>query len=269
MKHGTTSTFCSTLRSSLRIFTDWTVPVGGLVATVFWYRFLKPSLDLKKYDFKVAAIIPETHDVNSVIISGKNLARLRALAGQFVIVRFFDKGFWWEAHPFSLSEMPKGDRLRLSIKAVGDFTQKIPSLRVGTPVRVEGPLGRFTVDRARREKILLIAGGIGITPLRSLFEQFAQMQKDVELIYAARSDQDFALKNELDSLSQLHARVHYVPGDKMGQLMPEMIKSLVSDVADRSVYLCGPPPMMKAVRQQLESLGVPRKHIMYEKFQLG
>ena len=241
---------------------------------VLYYRLTRPIILFKRHEFRVKRIEKETHNVHSVTITGKNLERFKARAGQFIIVRFLAKGFWWEAHPFSFSEMPSGQRLRITPKAVGDFTKKIPTLPVGTKIIVEGPLGRFTADRAPRGKILLIAGGIGITPLRSLFEEFVRQGREVSLIYAAQTEQDFALKDELNqirSTSDVHqiAKIHYMPENKIGRLTPELIKQAVPDVAQRFVYLCGPPPMMKAVREQLESLGVPKKSVLYEKFQLG
>jgi predicted ferric reductase len=249
--------------------TYWEILFYGTIANVIWYRFLAPLWRSWRHGFHIEAIVPETHNVTSVIIGGKNIDQLKARAGQFVIVRFLVRGWWWESHPFSLSEMPSGKRLRLSIKNVGDYTSTISRLPVGTNIILEGPLGRFTADRAIKSKVLLIAGGIGITPLRSLFEEFAKAGRTVDLIYAAQSEQDFALKRELDALANSSAHVHYIPQDIMGRLTPEIIKASVPDVADRDVFLCGPPPMMKAVRQQLESAGVPKQHVMYEKFQLG
>jgi len=73
-----------------------------------------------------------------------------------------------EAHPFSMSRRPDGTRLRLTIKAVGDFTRRIPGLKPGVRVLIDGPHGIFTARRSSSQKILMIAGGIGITPIRSL-----------------------------------------------------------------------------------------------------
>ncbi len=239
----------------------WKILFYATFINIIYYRFIKPTYRSLRYGFRVDGLKMKTGDVCSVYITGRNLEKLRASAGQFVIVRFLAKDFLWEAHPFSLSEMPNGRRLRLSIKASGDFTKKIPTLPIDTKILLEGPLGRFTADRAQNNKVLLIAGGIGITPLRALFEEFTIKGTDVKLIYAARSIQDFALKDELDKLG----KVFYTTE----RLTPGFIKNNVHDVISRFIYLCGPPPMIQIVREQLTSIGVPSHSILYEKFQFG
>lgn len=249
----------------------WQILFWGTLAMMLWYRFLTPVRRYYRHRFVVERTMSETHDVTSVIITGRDIAELHARAGQFIIVRFLVRGWWWEAHPFSLSEMPDGTRLRMTIKAVGDFTRRIPALVPGTPVLIEGPLGRLTLDRAHHRGVVLIAGGIGITPLRALFEQCIQEHRPVTLLYAARSKTDFALRHELDALASEHADalVHYIPSDEMGYMTAAMVQEYVPDITQRSVFLCGPPPMMKVVRSVLATLGVHRKNIFFEKFQLG
>ena len=246
-----------TMQGAFRMY--WQVLFYGVFALVLWYRFITPTWRSWRSGFRVERIEQETHDVVSIYIKGN----LHARAGQFVIVRFLARGFWYEAHPFTVSKIMEG-HLRITPKAVGDFTSKLPNLPIGTPVLVEGPLGRFCPDRAGEKPVLLIAGGIGVTPLRTLFEEFP----DAKFIYTARSDQDFALKNELDEIaSRLPAgrQVDYTTE----RLTPEYITTVAPDVANRFVYLCGPPPMMAAVREMLKSLGVPKKNILYERFALG
>lgn len=247
----------------------WQVLFYGVLATVAWYRFMRPVVAFLRYGFRVTAVQPETSNTTSVVIEGRGLDRLHARAGQFVMVRFLARGFWWQSHPFSLSEIPDGTRLRLTIKAVGDYTRTIPQLPLGTRVLLEGPLGRFTRDRTNHDRIVLIAGGIGITPLRGLFEEFAREGRVVDLIYAARSASDFALNDELQAVASATARIHLMPEDRMGRFTPERIVRAVPDVATRFIYLCGPPLMMQSVREQLIHLGVPRSNILSENFQLG
>ena len=249
--------------------TYWWILFLATLANVLYYRFARPMLNLWRHQFRVGQIKKENENVLSIVINGKNLDRLKAYAGQFILVRFLAKNFYWEEHPFSLSEKPIGERFRITVKAVGDFTSKLATLPLGSRVFVEGPLGRFTADRAGKKKILLIAGGIGITPLRGLFEQFKTDNRPADLIYVARSENDFALKNELDQMTGINNKIYYIPEDKVGRLTPELIKNSIEDITERFIYLCGPPPMMKVVREYLKFLGVNKDLILYEKFQLG
>ena len=131
-------------------------------------------------------------------IVGRRLDRLGAEPGQFFLWRFLDRRRIWSAHPFSLSAAPDGTSLRITVKALGDHTARLGGVRPGTRVLAEGPFGVFTESaRRRRDKVLLIAGGIGITPIRSMVER---MRGDVVVIYRALSDGDLVFKRELDEL---------------------------------------------------------------------
>src|SRR3989344_1120583 len=201
----------------------WQILFYATLINVLWYRFIKPSIVSWRQDFRITRITRDTHDVVSIYISGN----LPFQPGQFVIVRFLAKGFWYESHPFTISGKP----LRITPKAVGDYTSKLPNLPIGTKVLIEGPLGRFNADRSGDKPVLLIAGGIGVTPLRALFEKIP----DAKFIYAARSDNDFALRDELDKIGKVFYTIE--------RLTPEFIKHVAPAVATRFIFLCGPPPM--------------------------
>lgn len=239
------------------------------LANIIYYRFLKPLWQSLNCAFQVVEVKKENDDVVSIIIGGENLEKLEAKAGQFMIFRFLAKNFWRETHPFSLSEAPSGGRLRITIKGIGDFTKKISDLPLGTRVLVEGPLGLFIPERSNKKSSLLIAGGIGITPLRSIFEEFAKTGHAVDLIYSARAERDFVLKNELNLLSNPNAKVHYIETDKTGILTSDIIKKMIPDIIERDVFLCGPPLMMKSVISELKKVGVSKRFIYFERFQLG
>ncbi|MCL4733002.1 ferric reductase-like transmembrane domain-containing protein [Patescibacteria group bacterium] len=266
------------------------LPLGGDflqsgVFTAYWYglyifvfgnvllfRFAKPVRQSWTQRFRVSGIVPETHDTNSVMIEGSNVSRFRALPGQFFILRFLQKGFWWQEHPFSLSAIPEGNRLRFTIKQSGDFTSAIPNLRPGTRVIVDGPYGVFTADPTPGKKYAFIAGGVGITPIRPLIEQIAP-SNDAVLVYGSKTSDDIIFRKELDHLSSRYRfPLHYVlshepehPGEK-GTIDADKLSRLVPDIADREAYLCGPPPMLASLRKALRELGVSPGRIHFEKF---
>ena len=117
------------------------------------FRFAVPIVNAFRFRLRVAHVVPEGGGVVSLKIVGSGLERLDARAGQFFLWRFLAPGRWWEAHPFSLSESPRSDSLRITAKAVGDFTRNLPSIEPGTRVVAEGPFGVFTRDVRHREKV--------------------------------------------------------------------------------------------------------------------
>ena len=173
--------------------------------------------------------------------------------------------------PFSLSEAPDGRSLRISAKAAGDHTSRMRSIPVGTRVAAEGPYGAFTESARRRDKALLIAGGIGITPVRALVET---MEGDLVVIYRVLADDDIVFGDELAVLAERRdLTVRYVVGDHLSAegrdlLSTAHLRELVPDVAERDVFLCGPPAMVAAIEGSVRRAGVPRRCLHVERFAL-
>lgn len=263
------------LLSNRIFYLYWVSLYSVVLGSYVLFRFVRPVYRFFQYQFTVSRIVRESYNVVSVYITGKNLQNLPAKPGQFIIVRFFNKKMWWQAHPFSLSMAPTGTELRITVKAVGDYTRTMDRITPGTKVFIDGPFGLFTDAVRTTNKILFIAGGIGITPIRALLEQFAPARHDSILLYANKTSQDIVLKKELESIAQNTAtKIIDVLSDEKkyagekGFVDAERIKRLVPDVLSRDVYICGPPPMMDALIKALQSLGVPRDRIHYEKFAL-
>ena len=241
------------------------------LAILVVFRLAAPLVQLSRHGLRVAEVVEEGPGVVSVRIAGRRLDAFHAEPGQFFLWRFLDRRRIWTAHPFSLSAAPDGRSLRITVKALGDYTARMAGLRPGTRVLSEGPFGVFTeAAQRRREKVLLIAGGIGITPVRALVER---MRGDVVVLYRALSDGDLVLRDELDALAaRAGLAVHYVVGDHRGDgerlLSPEHLRELVPDAAERDVFLCGPPAMIDVIRRNLRAAGIPRRQVHLERFVL-
>ena len=249
------------------------VVVGG---SLVLYRLVGPLATYRRHRFRVHSIEKEARGVFSIYISGRDLDQFEAEAGQFAIWRFIDRKRWWQAHPFSISAVPNGRRLRITVKNIGDFTNDVHTLKPGTPILVDGPFGKF-IERPQNSKVLLIAGGIGITPIRPLAEEMAADGFNVRVLYRAHSEGDIVFKKELDALSAQEdlVRVDYllttVGGRRQSRdawFSPSSLAGLVPDIFDRVVYVCGPAGMMAVVRSSLEALRIPTDQIRTEVFRL-
>jgi predicted ferric reductase len=235
------------------------------------YRVVAPVLSAFRYRLRVVGVVPEGGDVVSLRIAGRGLERLQARPGQFFLWRFLTRGRWWASHPFSLSEAPRGDSLRITVKALGDFTSRMASIAPGTRVVAEGPFGVFTEAVRRRRGVLLIAGGIGITPVRALMED---LHGDVVVLYRVIRSDDAIFLDELDGLAaargisfRLVAGDHATPeGARL--LSADHLRELVPDIAGRDVYVCGPPGMTDAIERNVRCAGVPAASIHVERFAL-
>jgi predicted ferric reductase len=118
--------------------------IGGLVV----FRAGRPILTCAKHQFRIDRIVTESDDVTSVYLTGRQLDRFTFRSGQYANVVFLSKGRR-SPHPFSFSAAPNGRYLRVSVKAAGDFTDRIRELTPGTLALLEGPLGAFTAAEPR------------------------------------------------------------------------------------------------------------------------
>ena len=241
------------------------VTLGALVL----FRIAAPLALGARHRLRVERVVEEAAPgVISIEIGGDRLERLRVRPGQFFLWRFLTRGRWWQAHPFSLSAAPDGRRLRITVKDSGDFTAGLRVLRPGTPVLAEGPFGAFTAEARRRQRVALIAGGAGITPIRALFETLPGGPGEVALLYRAQRPEELVFREELDELARRRgAEVHYVVGGDSA-LSAQALARLLPDVGQRDVFVCGPPAMVEATRTSLREAGVPGRHIFTERFAL-
>jgi predicted ferric reductase len=258
------------------------------VATVYWWalwawtlgallagRLIVPLVRNARHRFEVAAVVPESDDAVSVYVRGRHLERLPVRAGQFFLWRFPGHNRWWQVNPFSLSAAPDGRTLRLTAKGIGTTSAGLRRLRVGARVFAEGPYGAFTTLQRCRDATLLIAGGIGVTPIRSLLED-EELTGPVTVLYRVPGAAEAVLLDELRALADRRgAQLHLLTGRTGAGSPPnqplgaENLRALVPDVTERDVYVCGPPAMTTAVLRALRELGVPRRQLHAERFRLA
>lgn len=216
----------------------WTVAWLVAAALVLVYRVAVPIYRTRRHALKVAEVRAEGPGVVSIILKGKNLERLAIAGGQFFEWRFLTPSMWWQAHPFSVSALPKPPYLRLTVQDAGDFTRALAGVKVGTSVAVEGPYGSFTAFAARRTHALLIAGGVGVTAARSLLEDLPAKSHPVVVLRASR-EQDLILASEIEELVRhKKGEVHRLIGHR-NEVSLDVIKQLVPDISQRDVFISG------------------------------
>jgi predicted ferric reductase len=249
----------------------WVSLYAVTIALVLVFRVGQPVWTSLRHRLRVSDIVTEAPGVVSIYVSGRDLDRLAVRSGQYFVWRFLTRDGWWRGHPFSISAAPNGTWLRITIKDLGDWSRTIQGISVGTRIFIEGPYGVLTGARRTRLKTLLVAGGIGITPLRALLEALPAKPGDLTLLYRVREARDIVFRSELDALARSRgARVHYLLGGRDGPLGDPLdagaIERLVPDVRHRDVFLCGPVPMMQRVEASLRKLGLPSGQIHAERF---
>jgi predicted ferric reductase len=245
------------------------VAIGLLV----YFKFLVPIRLFFKHKFYVSKIVQENSNVVSVYITGDKMEDYNFLGGQFAMFRFLDGRLALESHPFSFSQSKNNQELRITVKNLGDFTATIANkIKIGTKVFIDGPHGIFTTARTENKKIALIAGGVGITPVRALVENTTE--KDSVVLYSCVLEQDFIFIDEFKKLNN-KISLHLIASQdtswagECGRLDEEKLIRLIPDYLDRSFYICGPPLFMKNAIQILHKLHVKKKNIYFEKFSLS
>lgn len=248
------------------------------VGLLLYYRFLMPLYLFFRQRFVVAGLEEEGEGVISIYIKGRDLKNFFWQGGQFANFRFLSPSLAWESHPFSFSSAHNQESIRITVKSLGDFSGSLKEgLRIGTPVLIDGPHGVFIKKRTTNKKIALLAGGIGITPIRSLLEQ--GLLEDggfrFSLFYCGARQTDLIFRKELEDFSLKYPgrlALHYILsrepqwfGEK-GRLDEEKIKRLLPNFKEYDFYLCGPPQMIKNIKKILRRLGIKAAKIYYEKF---
>jgi len=263
------------LTGSLFLFNDvakmWWVGLYVYTAfTLIMWRLLLPIFRSLKHQLFVDHVVDEGANVATIYIRGKNLDRINAHGGSFFEWRFLTRGLWSEAHPYSLSSSPTKNMMRITVKSLGDHSAALAHLKPGVRIIAEGPYGVFKADRAFGKRIALIGGGVGITPLRAILQEF-ESDAQIDLIYRVFAAEELVLKSEIDALVKgRNIRVHYLvgPPSEFPMASTDLLK-LIPHLAECDVFLCGPPGLARIVRHSVESIGVPSSKFHHEAFAFG
>jgi predicted ferric reductase len=245
-----------------------------------WFKLHRP-LRLWSQPWEVVENIPEAGDTRTLVLRPVGHAGFTFEPGQFAWLSTSRTPFHWDRHPISMSSAAAdepGHPISFSIKNLGDWSGKVvQSIKPGHRVWVDGPHGVFTADREQGPGYVLIAGGVGISPLMSICRTMALRgdRRPVVLFYAAKTVEGLTFREELDALcASLNLTVIFViesppPGwrGESGYITEEILRRhLPAQHLQFQHFICGPEPMMDAVEHELSRLGVPLERIHTERF---
>ncbi|MEU9883340.1 ferredoxin reductase family protein [Streptomyces phaeochromogenes] len=257
----------------------WWCLYGFAFAVTLMYRIALPAWRSLHHRLRVESVVSEAPGTVSVTLTGHHLDRMRTASGQFFVWRFLDGPGWTRGNPYTLSAAPASDRLRITIKAAGDGSARAARLTPGTRALIEGPYGTLTARQRTQPRMLLIAAGIGITPMRALIEDTAYATGETTLIYRYSEDQHAVFADELRAIAaDRGVELIFLPGPRRAGTSwqaagpahldddAQVLKNLVPDIARCDIYVCGPPAWITAVRKAARGAGAHRDHVHTEEF---
>jgi predicted ferric reductase len=258
----------------------WSAIALSALWLLIYVRLIKPWFMTKK-PYLVEEVIPQQGNVWKLVLRSRGHQGMQFQPGQFAWITLDISPFRMREHPFSMSSSAvRPERLEFGIKALGDFTNIIKNVKPGTKAYLDGPYGVFTTDRYLNSGgFVLIAGGIGITPMMSMLVTAAERQdnRPFLLIYASKTWSDITFREELEKLkTQLDLTIVHVIKEPPEDWQEEtgyvdrqlLIKYVPRNRGSRNYFICAAPVMMNAVEAALHDLKVPVTNVHLEHFNL-
>jgi predicted ferric reductase len=247
-----------------------------------WTRIIYP-LRLYRHPFEVKKVKEERANCTTLQLAPKDGQLFSFHPGQFAWLTAWKTPFSDSEHPFSLvSSAEDHQSIQFTIKALGKFTTTIKEIKPGDRVFVDGPYGSFSCDRYLEAKaLILIAGGIGVTPIMSTLRTLADRKdpRPLLLLYANRDWENVTFREELENLQKrLTLKIVHVlekpPVDWQGEtgyMTTGILQKYIDEkmrLLDPQIFVCGPKPMMNAVEKQLAEIGFQFPKVHSERFAL-
>ena len=245
----------------------WSYVAVGAVGVAFYvYRELLARFFLSLHDYEVAAVSEVDAGLLEIALRPRG-RKMEFVPGQFAMV-YLEAKDGWHRHPFTIASAPHEDVLRVTVKALGDYTSRLHALvEPGMPAVVGGPHGRFSHAKGT-ERQVWIAGGVGVAPFLSWLRALdGELPYQVDFFYTADGEPPFASEIREIASRQVSLRAHVVDTSVDGRLTSER----VLDVADGdprrlSVFMCGPQGMLRTFQARFRLAGVPASQIHREYF---
>ena len=230
-----------------------------------------------RHPYRVVANTKVAERTHEIVLEPTNGVPIACLPGQFAWLKFGRWPFHVVDHPFSICAAPgSAPRIAFIIGEAGDFTRHVDAIAVGTPAFVDGPYGTLTLEGRRPNGLVLIAGGVGFSPLLAILRQLRaeRFKGPVCLIYGNRVEAQILYPDEIEAMKrELNLSVHLIfsdpPSDwsgEAGDLTAETLSRCIEfpDRADRLYLVSGPPAMVFGVEKALRKMGISKRNVMAE-----
>jgi len=266
-------------------FTDNPAPrlavmAAGSVFILFWLWIRSAGPRARRHAFAVIRVENIGRECTCVEIAPEKVTATAYFPGQFAFVSFGGQHLSRETHPFTLASAPtRPGAIQFIIRHCGDWTRQVKTLAIGDRAYIQGPFGRFShlLHASPQQPLVMIAGGIGITPMLSMLRFMADHgdPRPISLIWSNRTREHLVFTEEFEHLSAKLTGLRRVPiftqhtdnGKPSERLNRAMLETLLSGCSRGSaVFLCGPPSMMTAIFTDLKALGFPARSIVTETF---
>jgi predicted ferric reductase len=245
----------------------WIAITLTAVASIVSFRFVLPLWRNLRHQLRVDSVRKVAPDTYSVIVSGRKLTRLAVSGGQFFQWRFLAPGLWWHAHPYSLSALPRPPHMRVTVKGLGDQSRAVARLKPGTRVFIEGPYGTFTRHRLTSHRVVLIGAGVGVTPIRALLEELPTSSQVTVIVRAQTPEHVVHGREFADLVEQRKGQYVELCGPrKKVRLDERTLRSIVGNLHDADVFVCGPSDFTDDVVATATLLGARRERLHFESF---
>jgi predicted ferric reductase len=240
----------------------------------FVYRSVLGNLLVRRLKYRVTAVNRLDEFATEVVMEPRDRP-LAFAPGQFLFVNFrepfseqFPPFLRNQFHPFSITSAPGEPTLRITVKAVGDYTRALRALEPGAEAVVEGPHGSFSSGNVPNDRQIWIAGGIGVTPFLSMARSLNGNARDIDFYYCVEHAPEAHFLDELRAIARQRERfrVVLVPRDMDGFLTAERVASEQADLGSADILVCGPPAMIDSLRSQFAERGVVRERFHAEEF---
>ncbi|MFK5857163.1 MAG: ferric reductase-like transmembrane domain-containing protein [Bacteroidota bacterium] len=253
------------LTNELPIVRTYVFGLAFLGIFAWFYKIFFYGLTNKMLNYTIETIKRFDDDISEITLVPKNKT-LDFKAGQFAFVSFEGMSKK-EAHPFTISNNSSDNKLRFTIKALGDYTANLQTiLTEGTKAKVRGPYGEFNFKKATYKKQLWLAGGIGITPFLSFLKE-VDSSYDVTMVWSVKTKGEANYQDEIVSETKQNDNINYILNDSSTDgyfTVDKLYKSV--DLAEHSIFICGPEVMRESYIEQLLQKGVSIRDIHYEEF---